>query len=86
MAFAVRDSTPYNVSIKSMKSSLISDVSTPVVLVAVFAKCSLRVSTLHVKSWLCTKNGVRLQPRSQEEAGWSKAQASGLRIKRSGPL
>ena len=24
-------------------------------------------------SWLCTKNDVRLQPRSQEEAGWSKA-------------
>ena len=33
----------------------------------------LNNSSQRKTSWLCTKNDVRLQPRSQEEAGWSKA-------------
>ena len=42
VSFPVRDSSGCSASIKSVRSSLISDVSTPVVFVAVLAKCSLR--------------------------------------------
>ena len=45
----VRDSAGCNASMKSIRSSLVSDVSTPVVLVAVLAKFSLRASILHLK-------------------------------------
>ena len=44
VSFPVRDSLGCSASITSIRSSLVSDVSIPVVLVAVLAKCSLRAS------------------------------------------
>ena len=49
LSFPVRDSSGCSASKKAIRSSLVSDVWTPVVLLAVLAKCSFRASTLHLK-------------------------------------